>query len=60
MLGGWLLLEAKIRKRLGGFTLEASFSVDNEILAMLDGWKKRFAGRKLARSVDLIREDRRR
>jgi plasmid stability protein len=31
-----------------------------EIADMLDKWKKEFAGRKLADSVDLIREDRRR
>lgn len=30
----------------------------DEIAAMLDGWKARFSERKLARSVDLIREDR--
>lgn len=29
-----------------------------EIAEMLDGWKKKFAGRKLSSSVDLIREDR--
>jgi antitoxin FitA len=30
----------------------------DEIAAMLDGWKKRFAGRRFRRSEDLIREDR--
>ncbi len=29
-----------------------------EVVAMLDRWKKRFAGRKFSHSVDLIREDR--
>jgi antitoxin FitA len=29
-----------------------------EIAAMLDGWKERFAGRKFSRSATLIREDR--
>jgi len=31
-----------------------------EIAAMLDGWKQRFAGRKFSRSAKLIREDRNR
>ena len=31
-----------------------------EIAAMLDGWKRRFAGRKFSNSADLIREDRER
>ena len=31
-----------------------------EVAAMLDRWKKRFAGRKFSRSVELIREDRNR
>ena len=29
-----------------------------EITAMLDGWAKRFAGRRFSPSADLIREDR--
>jgi plasmid stability protein len=31
-----------------------------EIAALLDRWQRRFGGRKLARSVALIREDRKR
>ncbi len=31
-----------------------------EVAAVLDGWKKRFAGRRFADSADLIREDRER
>jgi plasmid stability protein len=31
-----------------------------EIAAMLDRWQRRFGGRKLSRSVELIREDRKR
>jgi len=31
-----------------------------EVAAMLDGWKKRFAGRRFADSADLMREDRER
>ena len=31
-----------------------------EIAAMLDGWKRRLAGRELSDSTDLIRQDRRR
>jgi len=39
--------------------LEQAAGADSgEIAEMLSKWKKTFAGRKLARSVDLIREDR--
>ena len=39
--------------------LEQAAGADTkEIASMLDRWKERLAGRKLSRSVDLIREDR--
>ena len=39
--------------------LEQAAGVDGaEIAAMLDGWKKRFAGRRFSDSADLVREDR--
>lgn len=39
--------------------LERAAGTDTtEVARMLDKWKKKFAGRKLASSVDLIREDR--
>jgi len=37
---------------------QAAGAGGEEIASMLAGWKKKFAGRKLARSADLIREDR--
>ena len=41
--------------------LEQAAGADpGEIAAMLDGWKRRFRGRKLSSSVALIREDRNR
>ncbi|MFW6159304.1 MAG: FitA-like ribbon-helix-helix domain-containing protein [Planctomycetota bacterium] len=41
--------------------LERAAGADpEEITAMLDGWKQRFAGRKFSRSAKLIREDRKR
>lgn len=33
--GGGVLLEVKVKKKLGSFTLDVDFSVDNEILAVL-------------------------
>ena len=32
----------------------------DEVAAMLDEWKRRFAGRRFSKSTDLIREDRNR
>ncbi|MFO7899026.1 MAG: hypothetical protein R6V58_08195 [Planctomycetota bacterium] len=41
--------------------LERAAGADaEEITAMLDGWKQRFAGRTFSRSAKLIREDRKR
>jgi plasmid stability protein len=39
---------------------QAAGSSADEIAAMLDGWKKRLAGRRFRGSADLIREDRQR
>jgi plasmid stability protein len=41
--------------------LENAAGADTDkVAAMLDGWKRRFAGRRFSDSVDLIREDRNR
>lgn len=37
---------------------QAAGAASGEVAAMLDKWKKKFAGRKLADSVDMIRQDR--
>jgi len=37
---------------------QAAGASGEEVAAMLDGWKRRFAGRRLADSAKLIREDR--
>ena len=39
---------------------QAAGAGSEEVAAMLDGWKQRFAGRKFSRSAGLIREDRNR
>ena len=39
---------------------QAAGASGEEIAAMLEGWKGRFAGRRFTDSVDLIREDRQR
>ena len=39
---------------------QAAGAGTEEVAAMLEGWKRRFAGRKFSRSASLIREDRER
>ena len=68
-LGAETLKRLKSRARRHGRSLQgeakrllqqAAGASGEEIAAMLDGWKGRFAGRKFSSSVDLIREDRER
>ncbi len=58
-------LRARARRHKRSLQSEARLALERaagataeEVAAMLDGWKKRFAGRKFARSADLLREDR--
>jgi plasmid stability protein len=58
-------LKARARKNGRSLQNEAKLVLEQaagggaaEIAAMLDGWKKRFAGRRFHGSEDLIREDR--
>jgi hypothetical protein len=39
---------------------QAAGAGPDEVAAMLDEWKRRFAGRRFSKSTDLIREDRNR
>jgi len=58
-------LKARARRHKRSLQSEARLVLEDaagvgkdEIAAMLDGWKRRFAGRKFSRSTALIREDR--
>jgi plasmid stability protein len=64
-----LLKRLKIRARRHGRSLQREVQVvleqaagagADEVAAMLDKWKRRFAGRRFSSSVRLIREDRNR
>jgi plasmid stability protein len=64
-----VLKRLKVRARRHGRSLqrEAQLVLEQaagagtvELAAMLDEWKRRFAGRRFSKSVDLIREDRNR
>ncbi|MCD6416853.1 MAG: hypothetical protein J7M08_09200 [Planctomycetes bacterium] len=58
-------IEARARRHGRSLQSEAKLLIEQaagasnrDIAAMLDGWKQRFAGRRFASSLDLIREDR--
>lgn len=60
-------LRARARRHKRSLQSEARLALERaagatgeEVAAMLDRWQQRFAGRKFARSVDLVREDRKR
>ncbi|MBE3123420.1 MAG: hypothetical protein IMZ65_01285 [Planctomycetes bacterium] len=62
-----VLKRLKVRARRHGRSLqqEAQLALEqsagagaNEVVAMLDTWKRRFAGRRFSSSARLIREDR--
>jgi plasmid stability protein len=68
-LDGQTLKRLKARARRHGRSLqrEARLTLEqaagagaDEVAAMLDAWKRRFAGRRFSSSVGLIRKDRRR
>jgi plasmid stability protein len=63
------LKRLKARARRSGRSLQrevrlaieqAAGAGPDEVAAMLDGWKRRFAGRRFSKSADLIRKDRHR
>jgi plasmid stability protein len=64
-----VLKRLKARSRRHGRSLQqeaqavlkqAAGAGQDEVAAMLDEWKRRFAGRRFSKSTDLIREDRNR
>ena len=49
-----------LQSELKTLVQRAAHAGGHEVAALLDGWEKRFAGRKFSSSAGLVREDRRR